>query len=119
MFDQILQQPGWLQVWIGWMVVVNTASFLFLRHSAAKWVAAAWVANVVLMNLRFSAFGYTRILGLSHVLLWTPLLVYLWRQRPWPTPSLYGRWLTVLFATNLLSLVVDYVDVIRYLAGRG
>ena len=32
-------------------------------------------------------------------------------------PRLFETWLRVLMATNGLSLVIDYVDVLRYLMG--
>ncbi len=60
-----------------------------------------------------------RLLGLSHVLWWTPLFVWLlpqlMRQRP---AGVFGLWLIALSASNLISLAIDYVDVIRYLLGE-
>lgn len=118
MISHILEEPAWLQIWVFWMMAVNTASLVFVRHTEARWVLAAWAGNAATMSLLFELAGYTRLLGLSHVLWWTPLLVYLYRRdlrarRPEP----YGTWLRALFLTNLASLVIDYADVARYLLG--
>lgn len=115
----IMMQPLWLQVWVGWLVLVNVAGALvFIRRPEAKWVLIAMVGNAIFMNWLFAEYGYQRILGLAHVVFWTPLLIYLWlRRRQWDLKSLGGKWLAVLFATDLTSLIIDYVDVARYFAG--
>jgi hypothetical protein len=118
--EHVLAQPLWLKVWIGWMIVVNTASFAVLSRTAGRATALAWLGNLATMTVLFAMLGYVRLLGLSHVLWWTPLLVFLWRQRPWPATGTFGLWIRILFVTNLVSLVVDYLDVARYLLeGRG
>ncbi len=118
MLPEILAQPAWLQLWILWLVVVNTASLFFLRRHEARWVLAAWLANAVLITALFEWGGYTRFLGLSHVICWTPLLIYLWRRRSaWSGHGRFSIWIRALFLTNLISLAIDYLDVARYLLG--
>lgn len=116
----IMAQPLWLQIWVGWMVAVNViGGIFFLRQAEAKWILLAMLGNIVLMNLLFAQFGFQRILGLAHVVFWTPLLVYLWQRRAhWDFSALPGIWLAVLFTTNLISLIIDYADVARYLVGE-
>jgi len=115
---ELLGQPWWLVIWIAWMGLVNMAAAAFAGRSEARWTLAAFAAAFVTMNVLYMAFGYVRLLGLGHVLFWTPLLVYLWpRLRRYDASTSFGLWLRVLFATNGLSLVVDYLDVIRYLLG--
>ena len=59
--------------------------------------------------------GFTRLLGLGHIL-WFPLLVYLWRSlQGHPFDTGIGLWLRVLMVLNTLSLGIDTVDVVRYL----
>jgi hypothetical protein len=100
---------------------INTASILFaFTRQEAHWVLTAWLANLLFMPMLFAEFGYTRILGLSHIVFWTPLLVYLWRRRAGiELRSISGAYLWALFASNGLSLVIDYIDLARYLAGDG
>ena len=118
MLPHILAEPLYIQIWIFWFIVINTACIFFLRHAAARWVLAAWMANIVFMTVLFEINGYNRLLGLSHVVFWTPLLVYLHRRRRvLEGDQLFDGWIRTVFVTNLVSLVIDYTDVIRYLLG--
>lgn len=119
LMDFILAEPLPLVAWVMVLMVMNTASIFFLKRVEARWVLAAWIPNGIFMSYLLTQFGYTRMLGLSHVVFWTPLLVYLWRRRAqWNVSgSLTGKWLVGLFGVNLASLLVDYVDVVRYLLG--
>ncbi len=120
MGDAIAQQPVWLQTWIYWMVVMNLGGLVFaIWRVEARWVVGAFIANGIFMSWLYEAQGYTRLLGISHVIFWTPLVVYVFRRLPGiDTRSAYGVWVRAVVATNAVSLVVDYVDVIRYLLGE-
>lgn len=118
MIEPILRYPFWLQGWIAWMGMVNLGAIVFLRHVQARWALAAFGSAAILMSILFEVNGFNRLLGLAHVVFWTPLVIYLLRQRPGLEPgSPFRVWVTVLIATNSLSLVIDYCDVIRYLLG--
>lgn len=118
MHEYLLREPLWLQLWLLWLAVVNTACVLFLRDPDARWVGVAWIGNLITITALFEWNGYNRLLGLSHVVWWTPLLVHLWRRGvPLRRARRVDRWLAALFATNAISLVIDYVDVVRYLLG--
>lgn len=119
MMEHILRYPLWLQAWIAWMGLVNSAAVVFLRHVQARWALAAFVGAALLMQTLYTLNGFNRLLGLGHVVFWTPLVVYLARQRPRLEPGSAVRvWVTILLVTNVTSLVVDYIDVIRYLLGE-
>ncbi|NNE39993.1 MAG: hypothetical protein HKN14_03625 [Marinicaulis sp.] len=113
-------QALWLQLWINWMVIVNVVgAVIFIRRPEAKWVLAAISLAAIFMIWLHSQYGYQRILGLAHVVFWTPLLVYLWRRREaWNIDKLSGEWIAAVFTTNLISLMIDYADVARYLMGE-
>lgn len=120
MMQDIAAEPVWLQAWIYWLIAINTASILFvIQRAEARWILAAWLAVVLaIMPAFYETFGYTRILGVAHIVVWAPLLVYLWdRRERFDTATWAGRYLWVLFATNLVSLVIDYIDLARYLTG--
>ena len=118
LFTGILAEPGYLLVWVLWLMVVNSAAVFFLQRVEARVILGVWLVNAVLMTVLAELNGYNRFLGLSHVVTWTPLLIYLWgRRRETAGEALVERWIRVLFVTNLVSLVVDYVDVGRYLLG--
>lgn len=117
--SHLLQQAVWIQVWVAWMGLVNMASMAFLREREAKVVLAVFAGNFVFMTLLFELNGFNRLLGLSHVILWTPLMIYLLRRlQAVNAVGWYGAWLRVLLLTNGASLIFDYADVIRYLLGE-
>ncbi|GJL93962.1 MAG: hypothetical protein DHS20C05_03670 [Hyphococcus sp.] len=118
--DALLMQPLWLQAWVGWMMLVNIlGAIIFIRRTEAKWVLLAMLGAATFMSWLYAQYGYQRILGLAHVVFWTPLLVYLWsRRKQWNLSEISGKWLAVLFMTNFTSLIIDYIDVARYLMGE-
>jgi hypothetical protein len=62
--------------------------------------------------------GFVRILGLGHVL-WIPMAIWLWTrldQTP-PRTSTFKYWMLIVIVMNTLSLVMDAVDVVRYIKG--
>ena len=119
LFDGILRQPTWLLIWVGWLIIVNTACLFFLKRTEARWVLAAWIANGLFMTTLCELNGYNRLLGLSHIVFWTPLVIYLFKRREkFANFGLCARWLWAVILTNILSLVIDYLDVIRYLLGE-
>lgn len=120
MMSLIAQEPLWLKSWVYWMIFINSISILFaFTRNEAHWVLTAWLANLLTMPMLFDAVGYVRLLGLPHIVFWTPLVIYLWMKR-WSFSSTWaGRYLWVVMATNGASLVIDYIDVARYLAGDG
>ncbi|MEM9619881.1 MAG: hypothetical protein AAF936_18150 [Pseudomonadota bacterium] len=113
-----MAQPLWLQAWVGWMVLVNfVGGLVFIRRTEARWILGAIISAGLFMEFLYGQFGYQRILGLAHVVFWTPLLVYLWSRRSaWNISGLSGKWLAVVFVTDLTSLIIDYIDVARYLS---
>jgi hypothetical protein len=119
MMADIAREGPLLQAWVYWMAALNTASILFvIQRVEARWVLAAWVLNTILISVLYETFGYTRILGLSHIILWTPLLAYLWTRRAnFDRGTWAGRYFIVLGITIFISLVFDYVDLVRYFMG--
>ena len=119
LIDGILQQPLWLQIWIGWMMLVNTAAIAFVAHREARIALGAWIGNGITMMALAEMAGFTRILGLSHVLWWTPLVIYLWLQRDrFDAKGAFTKWIYILLVTNVVSLLVDYIDVLRFILGE-
>lgn len=118
LIGEILQEPWWLLIWLGWLGFVNLASVAFWREVEARWVLAAFVGAFLLMTALYEINGYNRFLGLGHIVFWTPLLLYLYQRLGNVIgPRLFETWLRVLLATNGVSLVIDYVDVFRYIMG--
>ena len=118
LIGELLQQPWWLLIWLTWLGFVNVASIAFWSEVEARWVLSAFVGAFLLMTALYELNGFNRFLGLGHVVFWTPLMFYLYQRLSNVIgPRLFETWLRILLATNGVSLVIDYVDVLRYLMG--
>lgn len=80
---------------------------------------AAGIVGAFSVSWMYDRMGYVKLLGLPHIILWTPFAVYLIRQIRRPDMPNWPRWImTVVLATILVSLAFDYTDVARYLLGE-
>ncbi len=122
--EAIASQPQWIMVWVYFMMGVFALSTLVLAASkttrlAALFAALAFIFGAVLLNLIYERMGYVRLLGLPHLIFWTPLAVYLWtRLRSGTVTGIFRITMIVLLATITVSLAFDLADVARYLAGE-
>ncbi len=104
----------WLLVLVGLNAVVP---FFFLDRLEAQLVLGAFLTSMVLFSILTSRFGFTRVLGLGHVA-WIPLLIFLsTRLDAVPGGEFFRIWMLALIALNGISLVIDTVDVVRYVFG--
>lgn len=111
--------PVWIQVWINIMMVTILASLLFVWWDwRPRLVLLSMIPIMFLMTYLFNTFGYTRILGLGHIPFWTPLVIYLIRSfKAEDRQTWTGRYLYLITAIICVSLIFDYIDVIRYFLG--
>jgi len=111
--------PIWVMAWMAIMGLVMTAAVPFaVKDWRARITILAMIGNLIFMGALLSRFGYTRILGLAHVVFWTPLLAYLWKTRKaYPERIWTGRWVKAAIAIIFISLLFDYSDIARYLLG--
>ncbi|MFQ5457380.1 MAG: hypothetical protein ACE5FC_02845 [Myxococcota bacterium] len=116
---EILKEPRWLQAWVGWLLLVNTGALVFWKVREARIIFWVFAANAVFMTALCELNGYNKLLGISHVLFWTPMLVWLVPKLPgFDRAAGFGKWVVVLAATDAISLVIDYADVARYILGE-
>lgn len=106
------------RLWCVWLVGVNVACLWFIAHIEAQVVLTVTAIAVAGQTLIYRRIGFTRILGSTHIL-WVPM--FAWMATRIDTiaaePAL-ANWLVLLFATNLISLVVDAIDSVRFLRGE-
>jgi hypothetical protein len=114
----LLKQPFHVQLWLVLLVAVNLVIPLFyLGRIEARVVALTFLIAAVLMTVLTALSGFSRLLGSGHFV-WFPLLYFLWtRLEQIPADDFFGIWVRVLMIVNAISLVIDVVDVIRYIAG--
>jgi len=122
--NDVLLEPVAIQLWLHWMIVtIFVGPGLLLRYESARHEGKVILASNAVLSIVFvlwySQVGYTRILGLPHILFWIPLLTYLYPRRKNLTspPLVYG--ISTLFVlTIVVSLAFDFTDVIRYMLGE-
>ena len=118
-FNKGILRMSWpSKVWLLLLATTNgVVPLFFLNRVEAQVVLAAMMIGAMLMSLLTDRFGFTRILGLGHIL-WIPLLGLLaFRLGQIPADDAFGLWIRGVILLNALSLVLDAVDVIRYVAG--
>ena len=117
-------QPTWVQIWLNVLLLgafILPLSFLIWRQSRVAGIATIAVSVVAGFSIAwmYSQLGYVKLLGLPHVILWTPLAVFLWRQiRRADMPAWPRRLMSVSLVIIVISLVFDYADVARWLLGE-
>ena len=115
---------GWQTVWLYWMSFAIIVTPLVLVFSKATRLDAVIVlltniAMLVGMGSVYEQIGYVRLLGIVHVILWTPLFIYLFlRAKNGEMPLLCRLIIWMFVVTLAVSLVFDYTDVVRYLLGE-
>jgi hypothetical protein len=80
----------------------------------------AFVAAAILMQQLYQSIGYVRLLGLAHLVCWGR--VWFWilsRRREYEWRSLFGGYLHVYLLIAGISLLIDVIDVVRYVLGDG
>ena len=121
--EAIAAQPTWVVIWTNWLLFgafVMPLVLLIWRESRFTGIvtALASVLSATAIDWMFGAMGYVKLLGLPHVLIWTPLVFFLLAQaRKADMPVWPRRVIWVIAGTIVVSLVFDYVDVARYLLG--
>ena len=115
---------GWMIVWLYWMSFAIIVTPLVLVFSKATRLDAVIVllTNIAMlpgMGWVYEQMGYVRLMGIVHVILWTPLFIYLvLRAKNGEMPLLCRLIIWMFAATLAVSLVFDYTDVARYLLGE-
>lgn len=120
----VAQQPAWIGYWLNWLLfggLVLPLALLIWRKTriAAVVTAASTIASVLGVMWLFDKMGFVKLIGLPHIVFWTPVVVYLATILRAPdTPIWPKRIIAVVLATILISLAFDITDVLRYAFGE-
>lgn len=124
MQDAIALQPAWVGYWLKVLLFgafILPAALLVWKQSRAAGlltIIASLAAGFATSRL-YDAVGYVKLLGLPHILFWTPLVVYLVLQIRKPDMPKPPRLIMIaVVGVILISLGFDYVDLARYLLGE-
>ena len=113
--------PLWVQLWVfAILVPVNMVS-IFFWGEVGGWIViflaiGGMFPNAVLIILER---GFSKAMALSHVLMWSPLLmiIALFLMNDPIVDGGYRSYLWVLFGVNLFSLGFDIIDSIKWFRG--
>lgn len=109
-----LQWQVWLMLLVGSNMVMP---FFFINRLEARITLGTMMISMMLMTAITHLTGFTRLLGLGHIL-WFPMLYFFWIQGSQiPADDFFGIWLRTLMILNAVSLIIDIGDVCRYIAG--
>ena len=118
-------QPQWVQIWVMILMATNLSAviFLFKKHAGklslrkeAILILASFIVAAIMINIMFNQIGYSRLLGLPHLIFWTPVYVWLlvrYKNIRKAAP-LFSYYLIIYFIINAISLAFDANDVVRY-----
>ncbi|MDA3858067.1 MAG: hypothetical protein PF480_07495 [Roseovarius sp.] len=115
------RMPLWVQLWVALILVpVNTAALAYWGAPMGAWVAilavGAMLLNGVIMLVER---GFSKMMGLPHVVIWTPLVVLVaWLLARGDLAQGYARYLMILLVVDLFSLALDYADTVKWLRGE-
>lgn len=108
---------GW-QVFVMCQSIVNVFVPIYFRDTVqGQATLVAFAISMILGYIITAKTGFSRLIGLCH-LPWIPLLIWIGLQMPSaPTDHPMFYWMVALLGINGLSVLVDMVDVIRYIGG--
>jgi len=116
--------PAWVAIWmnfllLGAIVLPLTLFFWKATRLTALFSLIAGVISVAGIMFLYQQLGYVKLLGLGHIVAWTPLAIYLWiKMRSPDVPPAPRAIIGVVLTTIMVSLVFDYIDAARYIAGE-
>ena len=109
---------GW-RAWFWLLLAVNlVAPLFFLSHPEAWTVVLGYAVSAAVMVPLHRRMGWVRLLGIAHFP-WLAILPWLAVRVAASGPTgAFGAWLAAVLAVDGACLVLDAVDVGRYLAGE-
>ena len=119
--EMTTNSPTWVLVWVNAMVSVLALSIAFsFSYREARWILLGVTLGMLGTIGAYALFGFTRLLGLGHILFWTPTLIYIVTVRGWKTyhKTLFSRWLILAAIIIGISLAFDVVDLLRWILGE-
>ena len=105
-------------LWVALLMALNMiAPLFFFETLEAKAVLISTLAGAGLMKLLFYKYGFVRLLGVGHIF-WVPIVIWLGsRFAEFSFESPFEIWILSIMVFNSLSLVLDAMDVVRYING--
>ena len=119
--EMTANSPAWVLIWVNAMVFVLAIAIPFsFSYKEARWILLGSVLGMLGTIGAYALFGFTRLLGLGHILFWTPTLIYIITVRGWKTyhKTLFSRWMILAAIIIGISLAFDFIDLLRWILGE-
>ncbi len=118
-FRTLLRMPKHWVAWVGLLMIANLVAPLFFIETLEAQVAlGAMMGGAAIQMVIFKMKGFVRLLGIGHIL-WIPMVIWLAIGfDPGHIASPFGLWVAAVMILNSVSLLIDGVDVIRYIKGE-
>lgn len=118
---KIMKMPFPWNIWVMLLGMVNMLGGLyFISFLEGKIALAAMMVAFMVMYAIYLKLGFVRLLGLGHILTWTPFLflcVYRVLSEN-SSPPEFRIWLVSVSALNSVSLLLDFIDLFKYISGE-
>lgn len=118
---KIMKIPFPWNIWVMLLGMVNLLGGLyFISFLEGKMAIAAMMGAFMVMYIIYLKLGFVRLLGLGHILTWTPF-VFLCVYRlilESSSPPEFRIWLISVSALNSFSLLLDFIDFFKYISGE-
>lgn len=121
-------QPSWLLAYLTVLVAANLGAVFFIAKRTAngwrpRYEAIAIVVSFLLagefMEYLYQQYGYVRLLGLAHIVFWTPVYAWIFTHRKdYETTPYFAKFVVFYLVMAGISLTIDMIDVARYALGE-
>ena len=121
-------QPAWLLAYLMVLVAANLGAVFFIakktpqgwrpRYEALAIVAAFLLAGEF-MEYLYQQYGYVRLLGLAHIVFWTPVYAWIFTHRKdYAAYPYFSKFVPFYLVMAGISLTIDVIDLLRYALGE-
>ena len=120
--------PAWLLAYLLVLVAANLGAVLFIAKRTDKgWlpryeaiaIIVAFLLAGEFMEYLYQTYGYVRLLGLAHIICWTPVYVWIFMHRKdYDATPYFAKFVLFYLVMSGISLTIDVVDVARYVLGE-
>ena len=114
----ILRMPVPVRIWVGVLFTTNMVAVIFLPRVEAWVVLVGLFLGALFQNLIFFRLGFVRLLGLGHIHWFAMVAWLLLRLDSASGEPVFHHWIVAVCFVCGLSLVIDTIDVVRYLRGE-
>lgn len=115
--EHIWRMPIHWRLWVAVLFLTNMGALLFVPRPEALVVLLGLFAGAVFQNVIFARLGFVRLLGLGHFH-WFAMVAWLVvRLDSISGETWFHHWVLAVVIACALSLVIDTIDVVRYLLG--